>query len=83
MVTRIYTKISLDGVGGSHDLLERYRDYLVDALIRDYPHATIEVETTTRESGELPLVIEAEEWTEERDVQDLLSATWDEFCRQA
>jgi hypothetical protein len=82
MVTSIYKKIDLDSVGGSHDILERYRDFLVDALIATYPDATIEVEVTTRESGVMPMVIEADTYNEEREAQAYITQTWDTFCAQ-
>lgn len=82
MVTSIYTKLSLDSVGGDMNVLLRYEAYLREALIEAYPDAHIEVEHTIRESGVMPTVIEAETFTEEAEARAYIATTWDEFCGQ-
>ena len=77
---RIYMKLSEDSMGNSGEDLESYAAFVLGELSRLYPEARIEVETTQRESGIMPLVIEAETWQEEEAAELEIAGLWDRYC---
>ena len=72
MSERIYTKIAQDSLGNIN--VEAYANYVRSQLAEWYPHAQILIETTTTESGIMPLVVEPLE--NEAEVREDLTSLW-------
>ena len=79
-MTRIYAKIAQDSCGVVD--VENYAAFMRTELTRLYPDADIEIETTTRESGVMPEVIEAETWEEQEEIGREMSSLWNRYGDQ-
>ena len=77
---RIYMKLSEDGMGDSGEDLESYAAFVRGELSGLYPEARIDIETTQRESGVMPLVIDADTWQEEEAAHLEIAELWDRYC---
>jgi hypothetical protein len=80
MALSIYKKIDIDSCGGNGVVMEAYATFLRATLTDLWPEAAITIETTTRESGVMPLVIDGATGEEAQEMRDAIHAAWERFC---
>jgi hypothetical protein len=80
MALKIHTTIALESCGGDEETLEAYAAWLQDTLLLRWPEAAVTIETTTRDSGVMPLVIDGATREEEDAITAEIDAAWEDFC---